>query len=110
MRRTLLICVLSVVAMACSDDKDDKVTPGIQNLCAAQCDRADDCGFLEGSKPGQCQADCESAQTRLSNGDCSFTEGELDICADAFSAQECSGIENQEVPAVCMKTCQVVRD
>jgi hypothetical protein len=110
MRRALLVCLLGVVAVACSDDKDDEVARGIRDLCIAQCERADECGLTENITPAQCQSNCENLQTQENAGDCKFTEVELHVCGDAFYAQECSAFENGEVPEDCRKTCQVVRD
>src|SRR5687767_10561626 len=106
MRAALFVGLVAVLGAGCADDKDDAVAPGIRDLCAAQCDRADDCGFLEGAKPGECESSCESVQTKLSEGECTFTDGELDACADAFSAQECSEIQSAVIPEACTKTCR----
>ena len=103
--RTASLSVLLLLIAACGGDDEGSSTAAA--LCKSQCEKAEECGFLDGTNVnvGECTTSCAKAQSSIKESACMFTDTEIQACKSALADQTCEQVEDSELPDECAKTC-----
>jgi hypothetical protein len=108
MLKVWLLISLCGLAVACDDEGDEpgssagSSSGSVGDYCAAQCERADECGELLGSV-AQCETSCAKFSGKLkTDRPCLFTSA----CIEGHRTLSCDEVAEIGVPKACEESCR----